>query len=105
MTTKTSPIYVGEFSPLVGGTDKRDLGLGMTAELDDGDTISSVVVTVTNADDEAVAAISGDPTVDPDAGVSFRFEAPAASGAYTITAVFTLADGQVIHKEATISIV
>ena len=100
--TKTSPVYLGRYSPLVRG-NTRALGIGLAKELDDGDTIQSCTITVTDAGDEAVDAVS-EVTVSPTTGVSYLFTCPDTPGAYGITAVFALADGQRLTKTAHIEI-
>ena len=97
MTRMPIPIYVGEYGPMRSG-DVRDLYMDVAADLDSGETIASVTFSVTDADGAAVADVVTAHT-ESVSRTDFRVEAPAA-GTYTLTAVFTHTDGQVVTHTA-----
>lgn len=101
---RAEKIYIGAFDPIVQGDSVVGLGIGMTNMLA-GRTVSTC--TMSAADPEGIDASSAitAKTVDPDAGVTFTFTAPAKSGRYEIKAVFTLCDGSRITKTATQKVV
>lgn len=102
------PIYLGTFGPFKAGDvlDRHialSIGTGADGEIADlvtGEAISSVAFAVTNAAGETVASVIGAHT-ETDTRTDFRITAPAA-GAYTLTATFTIDDGQQITRTATI---
>lgn len=102
MSTKP-PVYMGTFEAIHTG-DIRDLYLDISADLATGETISSVVFTVTNSAGATVAGVVTDSTVS-DTRVDFRITAPATAGNYTLTCVFTINDGQKLTRHATITLV
>ena len=93
-----------------GGNNEWDFGAGywgvntfkavmdVAADLDSGETIASVTFSVTDADGAAVADVVTAHT-ESVSRTDFRVEAPAA-GTYTLTAVFTHTDGQVVTHTA-----
>ena len=100
--TYPKPIFLGTFDP-IKTADKQDFYMDITADLVAGEAISGVVFTVTNA---AGATVAGVVTAHSETAMrtDFRVEAPAI-GVYTITAVFTIDDGQVITKTASLRVV
>lgn len=100
--TYTVPVYVGKFAPVRAG-DIVDLFVDITADLTGGDTIATVTLAVTDAENEAVAGVVGNHT-ETDARTDFRVTAPTA-GAYVLTAVFTISDGQKLTRVANLTVV
>lgn len=96
------PVYVGKFAPVRAG-DIVDLFVDITADLTGGDTIATVTLAVTDAENEAVAGVVGNHT-ETDTRTDFRITAPAA-GAYVLTAVFTISDGQKLTRVANLTVV
>lgn len=96
------PVYMGGFGPAKVG-DIVDLYLDITADLVTGETISSVVFTVTDSAGETVANVIGNHT-ETATRTDFRVTAPTA-GAYVLTAVFTISDGQKFTRIANLTAV
>jgi hypothetical protein len=78
--------------------DILDLYLDIAADLVTGETISSVAFTVKDSAGTTVAGVVGAHT-ETTSRTDFRLTAPVA-GAYTLTAVFTISDGQKITRHA-----
>lgn len=96
------PVYMGRFDPIKVG-DIVDLYLDIAADLATGETISSVAFTVTNGTGGTVANVVGNHT-ETATRTDFRVTAPTA-GAYTLTAVFTISDGQKLTRIANLTVV
>lgn len=99
-----SPVYVGQFEAMKAG-DILDRYIQLSSGTDDadlvtGEAISSVAFTVTDSAGVIVADVVGNHT-ETDTRTDFRLTVPAA-GMYTLTAVFTIDDGQKITRTATI---
>jgi len=103
MTTSASPVYMGQLGP-IKGADIEDYYLDITADLDAGDTISSVAYAVTNSAGTVQAgAISG--SSESGGKSTFRITAPTTAGSYTITATFTLSDSRKLTRIAALWVV
>ena len=102
MTFYPAPVYMGQLGPVRVG-DIVDKYLDIAEDLVTGETVASVAFTVTNALGATVADVVGAHT---DAGTrtDFRITAPVA-GMYTMTAVFTISDGQKITRLADLWVV
>ena len=99
---KAKPVHLGDFDPVVAG-DIIDFYIDVSGDLATGEALSSVAFVVTDSDGDTVANVIGvTPTV-TDSRVDFRVTAPAA-GRYTITADFTIDDGQSITHTATLTV-
>ena len=96
------PIHLGRFDPM-HTADIEDFYIDIAANMTGVETISGVAFTVTNS---AGATVAGVVTSHTESGTrtDFRVTAPAV-GVYTITAVFTISDGQKITRTATLSVV
>jgi hypothetical protein len=94
--TDPSPVYMGRFAP-IKAADIVDLYLDIAADLGVGETISSVAFTVKDAAAATVAGVVSDNT-ETATRTDFRVTAPATAGAYTLTAVFTISDGQKLTR-------
>ena len=102
MTYYAAPVYMGQLGPVKAG-DIVDEYLDIALDLVTGETVASVAFTVANALGVTVPDVVGAHT---DAGTrtDFRITAPAA-GMYTLTAVFTISDGQKITRLADLWVV
>jgi hypothetical protein len=101
--TDPSPVRMGDFDPIHAG-DIVDLYLDIAADLVTGETVSSVVFVVTTSAGVVVAGVISGNT--ESAGrTDFRVTAPATAGSYTLTAVFTISDGQKYTRTADLWIV
>jgi hypothetical protein len=98
-----SPIYMGQLGPVKAG-DAPDEYLDIAEDLAAGETVSSVAFTVTNAAGTVVSGVVGAHT-DGGTRTDFRVAAPATAGMYTITAVFTISDGQKLTRTASLWVV
>jgi hypothetical protein len=101
MSGEPSPIYIGRF-PAIKAGDIQDLYIDIEADLVTGEAIDSVAFTVTDSDGDTVAEVVGVHN-ETDTRTDFRITAPVA-GAYTLTAVFTIDDGQKITRIAKLRI-
>lgn len=97
MTTRSVPVYMGQL-PSVKATDIIDQFLELGPELEDGETISDVAFTVTDADGATVAGAVTAHT-ESDTRTDFRVVVPEA-GDYEIVALFTISDGQQFTRVA-----
>ena len=97
------PVYIGTYSPAHAG-DVEDLAIDVTNDLATGETLSSVVFTVTNgAGTVQAGAVTAQTVVSP--LVSFRMTIPATVDTYTITAVCTMSDERVVTHTASLRVV
>jgi hypothetical protein len=101
--TYPTPVYVGRFDPVRAG-DIVDLYIDITADLADGETVSSCAFTVTDSAAATVANVVTGHT-ETAARTDFRIAAPATVGNYQIAAVFTISDGQKLTRTAAIRVV
>ena len=94
----TKPIYMGTFRAMYAG-DVEDRYLDIAGDLATGETISSVTISVADADGVAVAGCISNETLS-DTQVDFRLTAPSEVGTYSLEAVFVISDGQSITRYA-----
>ena len=97
--TYPSPIYLGQFEPVVAG-DATDEFIDLENDLVTGETVTSVAYTVTTS---AGATVAGAVSTSTESGTrsDFRYSL-ASAGVYTLKAVFTISDGQTITRTATL---
>ena len=97
--TQIPPVHLGRFAAMKAG-DVLDRYIDIAGDLVTGESVSSVAYTVTDAAGEPVADVV---TASTESGTrsDFRLTVPDA-GAYTLTAVFTIDDGQEITKTASL---
>ena len=93
----TQPVYLGRFRAMRAG-DVEDRYIDISGDLDTGETVTSAVVTVADSGGDTVAAVSNQTY--SAARMDFRLTAPATAGGYTLTAAFTISDGQQITRYA-----
>jgi hypothetical protein len=103
MSRYPAPVYIGRFDPVRAG-DIIDLYIDIQAELADGETIDSVAFAVADAGGRQVAGVVTAHS-ESDARTDFRLSAPASAGLYTLTAVFTISDGQKLTRAADLRVV
>lgn len=89
------PVHIGQLDTMKAA-DIVDLYLDIAADLVAGETVASVVFTVTDSTGATVANVVGSHT-EAAARTDFRVTAPAAGG-YLLAAVFTISDGQKITR-------
>ena len=100
--TYPEPVYVGRFDTVKAG-DIIDLYINIAADLGDGETVASAAFTATDSDGATVAGVVGAHT-ETGTRTDFRVTAPTA-GAYVLTAVFTISDGQKLTRIANLTAV
>jgi hypothetical protein len=94
--TDPEPVYVGAYDPIKAG-DVIDLYLDISADLETGESISSVTLALTGPSGPVSGAIAAHS--ETATRTDFRVNAPAA-GKYQLSAVFIISDGQKITREA-----
>lgn len=104
MSVNPRPVHLGQF-PAVKAGDIVDRYIDITEDLESGETVSSVAFTVVNAATGATAAGVVTGHTETDNRTDFRLALPSTAGMYTLTAVFTISDGQKITKTATLWVV
>lgn len=103
MTRYPTPVYLGAYAPIRAG-DIVDRYIDIDAELEAAESVSSVAFAVTDSSGGTVASVVSDSQV-TDNRVDFRLTVPSAAGWYTLTAVFTISDGQQLTRIAGLPIV
>lgn len=97
------PVHLGQF-PAVKAGDIVDRYIDIAKDLESGETVSSVAFTATNAAGAIVAGVVTGHT-ETATRTDFRLALPSTAGSYTLTAVFTISDGQKITKTAALWVV
>jgi len=97
-----APIHMGQLGPVVD-SDIVDFYLDIAADLGTGEAISSVTFAGTGSDGVGGAGVGGDHP-GTTGRADGRVTAPGA-GEYTLTAVFTIDDGQKLTRTATLIVV
>ena len=100
--TYPAPVLLGTLGPVVAG-NIADEAIDIARDLVSGEAVSSVAFTVTDATGVTVPGVVVAHT-DGGTRTDFRITAPAA-GIYTITAIFTIDDGQQLTRTATLWVV
>ena len=106
--TFTKPVFMGKFRVMKASTalepSAEDRYLDIVGDLATGETVSAVACAVTNSAGEAVAGVISNTSISG-TRVDFRVTAPTTAGQYTLSALFTISDGQSIPREAIILVV
>ena len=97
-----APVSVGQYDPMKSG-DVLDLYLDVAADLEEGETVASVDFEVRDSAGLVVEDVVGDHT-ETSSRSNFRLTAPAA-GTYELAAVFTISDGQILTRIASLWVV
>ena len=108
MATYTKPVYMGKFRTMKASTALKPSVEGryldIAGDLATGETVSAVDFAVADSAGVAVAGVLSNTSISG-TRVDFRITAPTTAGQYTLSALFTISDGQSIPREATISVV
>lgn len=98
-----SPVYIGEFPAMAAG-DVADRYIDITNDLVAGESISSVTFTTTDGAGNTETGVTSDTSLST-YRADFRVTAPATADVYTISAAFTISDGQLITRKAKFRVV
>jgi hypothetical protein len=90
--------------PIYHGISEEDHYIDIALDLEEGETIDTVVLTVTDSAGNTVDGVISGPSISG-TKIAFRVVAPAAAGIYTLFAVFTSTTGEKFVRTQVIPVV